>query len=59
VRSGPNRVAEVRVPGIDAPVDTLFGVSQVLSWIPGQWAEISEDLQWRSQVHDLMAKLDV
>jgi hypothetical protein len=54
-----NRVGEVRVPGIDAPVDTLFGISQVLSWIAGQRAEISEDLQWRSQVHDLMAKLDV
>jgi hypothetical protein len=53
-----NRLGEVRVPGIDAPVGTLFGVSQVLSWIAGQRAEISEDLQWRSQVHDLMAKLD-
>lgn len=54
-----NRLGDVRVPGIDAPVGTLFGVSQVLSWIAGQRAEISEDLQWRSQVHDLMAKLDV
>jgi hypothetical protein len=47
------------VPGADAPVRNLFGVSQVLSWIAGQRAEISEDLEWRSQVHDLMAKLDV
>ena len=46
-----NRLGDVRVPGIDAPVGTLFGVSQVLSWIAGQRAEISEDLQWRSQVH--------
>jgi hypothetical protein len=36
---------------------TLLGVSQVLSWTARQLAEISEDVQWRSQVHDLMAKL--
>jgi len=47
------------VPGVDAPVSNLFGVSQVLSWIAGQRAEISEDFQWRSQVQDLIAKLDV
>ncbi|MGA7929425.1 MAG: hypothetical protein WCA20_25920 [Candidatus Sulfotelmatobacter sp.] len=35
----------------------LFGVSQVLAWIAGQRAEIAEDLQWRSQVQDLMEKL--
>jgi len=44
---------------LDAPVSNLFGVSQVLSWIVGQRREISEDLQWRSQVQDLIAKLDV
>jgi hypothetical protein len=38
---------------------TLFGVSQVLSWTARQRAETSEDLQWRSQVHDLMLKLDL
>jgi hypothetical protein len=47
------------VPGVDAPVRNLFGVSQVLSWIAGQRAEIGEDLEWRSQVHGLIAKLDV
>jgi hypothetical protein len=47
------------VPGVDAPVSNLFGVSQVLSWIAGQRGEISEDLQWRSQVQELVAKLDV
>ena len=52
-----NRVNEERVPGIDAPVGNLFGVSQVLSWVAGQRGEISEDLEWRSQVHDLIAKL--
>jgi hypothetical protein len=54
-----NRVSQVPVPGIDPPVGNLFGVSQVLTWIAGQRGEISEDLQWRSQVDDLMAKLDV
>jgi hypothetical protein len=39
------------VPGVDAPVRNLFGLSQVLSWIAGQRLEISEDLEWRSQVH--------
>jgi len=47
------------VPGVDAPVGNLFGVSQVLSWIAGQRREISEDLEWRSQVQDLIAKLDL
>ena len=54
-----NRISEVPVPGVDAPVRNLFGVSQVLSWIAGQRAEITEDIEWRSQVHDLIAKLDV
>lgn len=52
-----NRISEVPVPGVDAPVRNLFGVSQVLSWIAGQRAEIAEDLEWRSQVQDLMEKL--
>lgn len=54
-----NRIGEVQVPGIDAPVSSLFGVSQVLSWVAGQRSEISEDFEWRSQVHDLIAKLYV
>jgi len=54
-----NRISEVPVPGIDAPVGSLFGVSQVLSWVAGQRGEISEDFEWRTQVHDLIAKLDV
>ena len=54
-----NRISEAPVPGIDAPVCNLFGVSQVLSWIAGQRSEISQDFEWRSQVHDLIAKLDV
>ena len=49
--------SEEYVPGVDAPVTNLFGVSQVLSWIAGQRADLSEDLQWRSQVHQLVAKL--
>jgi hypothetical protein len=52
-----NRIGAV--PGVDAPVSNLFGVSQVLSWIAGQRREISEDLEWRSQVQELIAKLDV
>jgi hypothetical protein len=54
-----NRVSQVPVPGIEAPVGNLFGISQVLSWIAGQRGEIGEDFEWRSQVQDLIAKLDV
>jgi len=52
-----NRISEVPVPGVDAPVSNLFGVSQVLSWIAGQRAELAEDFEWRSQVQGLMEKL--
>jgi len=45
------------VPGIDIPVTKIFGVSQVLSWVAGQRAEMSEDLEWRSQVPELIATL--
>ena len=45
------------VPGLDGPVNHIFGMSQVLSWVAGQRAEVSEDFQWRSQVQDLMEKL--
>lgn len=46
-----------RVPGLDGPVNHIFGISQVLSWVAGQRAEVAEDFQWRSQVQDLMEKL--
>lgn len=46
-----------RVPGVESPVGNLFGVSQVLSWVAGQRSEISEDLEWRSQVPELIDKL--
>ena len=53
------RTKRIRVvPGVDAPVGNLFAVSQVLSWIAGQRRDISDDLEWRSQVQDLIAKLD-
>jgi hypothetical protein len=47
-----------RVPGVEAPVCNLFGVSQVLSWVAGQRREVSDGIVWRSQVQDLIAKLD-
>jgi len=57
------RPSEVRtkrisaVPGVDAPVSNLFALSQVLSWVAGQRAEIAENLEWRSQVQGLMETL--
>jgi hypothetical protein len=48
-----------KVPGTNGPAANLFDVSQVLSWIAGQRGEISEDLEWRSQVGDLMSKLEI
>src|ERR1035438_1390259 len=46
-----------QVPGLVGPVENIFGISQVLSWLAGQRAEIGEDFEWRSQVQDLMNKL--
>ncbi len=46
-----------RVLGLDGPVTNIFGISQVLSWMAGQRAEIAEDFEWRSQVQDLMETL--
>lgn len=45
------------VPGIDPPVATAFGVSQALTWVAGQRTELQEDLEWRSQVPELMELL--
>jgi hypothetical protein len=47
----------IQVPGIDPPIETAFGVSQALTWVAGQRTELQEDLEWRSQVPELMALL--
>ena len=56
----PSDVATERtleVPGIAPPVADAFGVSQALSWVAGQRTELQEDLEWRSQVPELMQLL--
>ena len=56
----PSEVARektVQVPGIDAPVKNVFGVTQALTWVAGQRMELQEDLEWRSQVPELVASL--
>ena len=56
----PSEVATERtteVPGIDSPVATAFGASQALTWVAGQRTELQEDLEWRSQVPELMELL--
>jgi len=56
----PSDVATERtfeVPGIAPPVVDAFGVSQALSWVAGQRTELQEDLEWRSQVPELMQLL--
>ena len=45
------------VPGIRGSVKNIFGISQVLSWIASQRAETAEDLEWRSDVPELIDKL--
>ena len=45
------------VPGIERPVADAFLVSQALTWVAGQRAEIEEDLEWRSHVPELMELL--
>jgi hypothetical protein len=47
----------IEVPGIDPPVANAFGVSQALTWVAGQRNELQEDLEWRSQVPELMQTL--
>jgi hypothetical protein len=44
----------LEVPGIDPPVANAFGASQALTWVAGQRTELQEDLEWRSQVPELM-----
>jgi hypothetical protein len=46
-----------KVPGIDPPVADAFGVSQALTWVAGQRSELQKDLEWRSQVPELMGLL--
>ena len=56
----PSEVATektIPVPGAERPVDTVFGASQVLTWVAGQRAELQDDLEWRTQVPDLMQLL--
>lgn len=56
----PSEVAiekTIEVPGIDPPARNAFQVSQALTWVAGQRAEIQEDLEWRSQVPELMEVL--
>jgi hypothetical protein len=45
------------VPGIVAPVTDVFGVSQALTWLAGQRVDLQEDLEWRSQVPELLKTL--
>jgi hypothetical protein len=47
----------IQVPGIDPPIADAFGASQALTWVAGQRAELQEDLEWRSHVPELMARL--
>lgn len=46
-----------QVPGFSAPVGDAFGVSQALTWIAGQRTEIQEELEWRTEVPELMELL--
>lgn len=47
----------VEVPGILPPVADAFGISQALTWIAGQRTDVQDDLEWRSQVPELMQLL--
>ena len=46
-----------RVPGVHGPAANVFGVSQVVSWIAGQRADMAEEFEWRTQVQGLMENL--
>lgn len=45
------------VAGMVGPVEDVFGLTQVLSWVAGQRSETAEDLEWRSNVPELIDRL--
>jgi len=47
----------VEVPGIHPPIADAFGISQALTWVAGQRNDLQEDLEWRTQVPQLMSEL--
>ena len=60
-RARPPSLVEARalhsVPGLEVARTTAFGVSQALSWLAGQRADISEELEWRGRVSELTSLL--
>jgi len=45
------------VPGAAIPNETLFDISQTLAWIAKERRDISEQLQWREQIPELLNPL--
>ncbi len=46
-----------RVPGTLLPGDTVFAVSQALSWLAKERRDVQEQLEWKQQVPDLLQPL--
>lgn len=46
-----------RVPGAILPGDTVFAVSQALSWLAKERRDVQEQLEWKQQIPDLVKPL--
>ncbi len=46
-----------KVPGAVLPGDTIYAVSQSLSWLAKERRDVQEQLEWKQQIPDLVALL--
>jgi hypothetical protein len=45
------------VPGAVIPVDSVYAVSQALSWLAKERWDVQEQLEWKQQIPDLVKPL--
>ena len=46
-----------KVPGAVLPGDTIYSVSQSLSWLAKERRDVLEQLEWKQQIPDLVTLL--
>jgi hypothetical protein len=46
-----------KVPGAILPGDTVFAVSQALSWLAKERRDVQDQLEWKQQIPDLLKPL--
>jgi hypothetical protein len=47
----------LRVPGTAAPCEDAYELAQVLAWVAARRSDVTERLQWRSEIQGLMDEL--